>query len=590
MALLRTWLIRQIGTVGFAALLLLARPAGAQAPATAPTFTPPSAPSATLTTSPLAAVEKDAEVRSDSGLFFASDREMLFAAVVVFPPPMYPGIPIQSVVFGRRATSNQWTLLADLQGRITSMTIWHGQPAAVLSSGTWRSIYEANSTLGLPAPGGTPIVRLAGAGDTLVALTRRRNGEFRLLRLDSAPSGWVDVGPAPVKADQPLDLLAIPDMGATRVYLVTTGPVDGDGARSVQVSLARVPLQIPTTRPATRSAATSASTPQISSATRTASSLQASLTRPTLHLEPVTWETVAQFVPVEKTISQLRLLDVTDSPAPPPVPAPPAVWVDPGQTSAGGAYVLATNSAAPRRIDLGAFPGELGYSGSRLRMFYVTEKDDEKATGYMYEQVYDVPSGQPLGEPTKFRFPTLAAPDALQSFVSIAALVGLLLGMWRVMRLRSEFTPELLRAATALPLAPRTIRVAADAIDALPWLGTLIYLAFTGQISFFTGATDPQSLIFLLLAVAVVTTHTLITELLFGRSLGKALLGLQVTALNGKRALPREILLRNLLKIVEMLFFAAPYLTLLFSPLRQSFADSASGTLVTWVPPGAPKE
>jgi uncharacterized RDD family membrane protein YckC len=72
------------------------------------------------------------------------------------------------------------------------------------------------------------------------------------------------------------------------------------------------------------------------------------------------------------------------------------------------------------------------------------------------------------------------------------------------------------------------------------------------------------------------TTMELITR---GRSVGKLLTKTRVAALDGSRASASALLVRNLLRVIDILLFF-PLSFVLFSPLRQRVGDMAGGTIV----------
>ncbi len=90
-----------------------------------------------------------------------------------------------------------------------------------------------------------------------------------------------------------------------------------------------------------------------------------------------------------------------------------------------------------------------------------------------------------------------------------------------------------------------------------------------------------------LCTIAIFVAHTLLTELVFARSLGKMLMGLRVTTLNGERPRLWQLLVRNLLKSFDLL---APLLLVLIAlgPYRQRLGDLVARTVV--VEPTPPEE
>ena len=69
-------------------------------------------------------------------------------------------------------------------------------------------------------------------------------------------------------------------------------------------------------------------------------------------------------------------------------------------------------------------------------------------------------------------------------------------------------------------------------------------------------------------------------ELVLGRSIGKLLTGTRVAALDARPAPPAAVLVRNLLRIVDLMMLFFPLTFVIFSPLRQRVGDMAAGTIV----------
>ena len=126
-----------------------------------------------------------------------------------------------------------------------------------------------------------------------------------------------------------------------------------------------------------------------------------------------------------------------------------------------------------------------------------------------------------------------------------------------------------------LALAETGRRFAAGLIDAVPFIVPLIF--FT-QLVHLNGADmqDPSTaahdLTMLTLktgmaAFAVYLLHTAVSEALTGRTLGKMLLGLRVVRLDGGTPDVYSLLIRNLLRLVDVGPFGLPLMLILFSPL-----------------------
>lgn len=83
--------------------------------------------------------------------------------------------------------------------------------------------------------------------------------------------------------------------------------------------------------------------------------------------------------------------------------------------------------------------------------------------------------------------------------------------------------------------------------------------------------------------------HTLITELFVARTLGKALLGLRVSSLTGKRPKLWQILVRNIMKVFELIAWFLLILPLI-GPYRQRLGDLVGRTVVVSDASGQPNK
>lgn len=88
-----------------------------------------------------------------------------------------------------------------------------------------------------------------------------------------------------------------------------------------------------------------------------------------------------------------------------------------------------------------------------------------------------------------------------------------------------------------------------------------------------------------LLVVGIFFLHTVVTEALTGRTLGKYFMSLRVTQLDGQRATVAQVVIRNLLKIVELIAWP-----LMAAPLMRPIARQRLGDLVAKTIVVAPRE
>lgn len=135
-----------------------------------------------------------------------------------------------------------------------------------------------------------------------------------------------------------------------------------------------------------------------------------------------------------------------------------------------------------------------------------------------------------------------------------------------------------------LRLADLSVRALAGLIDLLPCAVPVAFffgLSPHDMLQRWPGSASSglQALWPGLLVIALYLTHCTLSELLTARTLGKALLGLRVTDLQGAPPRPWQVLLRNLLKILDLTAWLLLILPIL-SPNRQRLGDLIARTVV----------
>jgi uncharacterized RDD family membrane protein YckC len=136
-------------------------------------------------------------------------------------------------------------------------------------------------------------------------------------------------------------------------------------------------------------------------------------------------------------------------------------------------------------------------------------------------------------------------------------------------------------------LASSGQRLSAGLIDGVPIILSLLYMASNVR-AFQSPNPDITWLLPVALAIVVYLLHTTLSELLTGRTLGKIVVGLQVVAVDGKPAKPGAIVIRNLLRVIDI--FPVPLAFLIItSPMKQRLGDMLAGTMVI-IGPRAPRE
>lgn len=207
-------------------------------------------------------------------------------------------------------------------------------------------------------------------------------------------------------------------------------------------------------------------------------------------------------------------------------------------------------------------------TSKRLRLLMISH--DQK-----YEQVYEEPEEQPATR-LSVDLPTLPEPIATETWLSAGAMLlaaATAAGLGR----RNNLVALATRPNTRLSLAPLLNRLAAGAIDAAPLL-VVVYAVATGDRAPTFAINAHGATRLLVMGVLVYLAHTTVAEVMCGQTIGKIILGLQVvTATSGVPTL-KSLLLRNGLRVIDLLTF--PLLLIVVSPLHQRLGDLAAGTVV----------
>jgi uncharacterized RDD family membrane protein YckC len=128
-------------------------------------------------------------------------------------------------------------------------------------------------------------------------------------------------------------------------------------------------------------------------------------------------------------------------------------------------------------------------------------------------------------------------------------------------------------------LAPLGVRFVAGLVDLAPILA-VIAIVHPANTSTMLASVDAKSLQSLTeLATLAYLLHTLVAEVICGQSLGKMAFGLKVVGPDGGRPTRLALVIRNLLRVVDVAL-ALPLVTVLISPLRQRVGDMVAGTVV----------
>lgn len=198
--------------------------------------------------------------------------------------------------------------------------------------------------------------------------------------------------------------------------------------------------------------------------------------------------------------------------------------------------------------------------------------------GRLLEQSF-TPAGQPLGDAREIEPRVPGQRGQAEYWLNLVIMIVLLVVMFTTLRQRPMPGLEQMRERR-LTLAPHSLRLLAGLIDAVPAVAASIYVAWrTGNEQSALEVLSATELAVVGLLSATYPLHTAIGELVAGRSLGKLLCGLRVCDVSGGAAKPGAILVRNFVRVPDVLL-VFPLAFILLSPLRQRVGDMAAGTIV----------
>jgi uncharacterized RDD family membrane protein YckC len=470
--------------------------------------------------------------------------------------------PPKTQVYARSVGDSQWLPVTQVEGRVVGMAHRGPQLALLLADGDWLLVSEEALVTGRYVPGDGQIIDLASDQDTLLALVR-----FRL----PAPAGPTTTA-----------------TGATPTTTATTAPTGP--ARLALYSLTdsgwveRADLSGATQNPwSDVSLAVVDSTIYVAARDRDERGLEAwRLSR--LGADG-RWGNAAAFDPPAGAAA-FELLGGG------PVPV---LWA----MSPTGAYSLHWFGTEGVRSEVvppppGVKPGEVAAAMAieRVRVLYYD------TAGKLLENAYDaLPPAAPAASrpasapPTRIMLPGRSIPPGLARVVNGLLTVALLFTIVASLR-RHRQMQEAMSSARKLPLAPPGRRLIAGLIDAAPLLAAAGVAALRKQQMDDPGGAWDDTIVraALISGVSFYFAHTTVTELLLGRTVGKLVCGLRVVGLDGERPGPGPLVIRNLLRIIDVLIAFFPLVLVLYSPLRQRAGDVAAGTLVVLSKAGAEAE
>ncbi|HRK30494.1 MAG TPA: RDD family protein [Tepidisphaeraceae bacterium] len=185
--------------------------------------------------------------------------------------------------------------------------------------------------------------------------------------------------------------------------------------------------------------------------------------------------------------------------------------------------------------------------------------------------------GTAAGKPVNLgRLPPVHKPMSIWSIL-LMALIAVLLSS-AVFRSEAESEAS---AAIHVELAPFARRFVAGMIDLFPLIiVTLWRVSLLDRDAAAEALADQTTLLYLAAGAISYLCYTTTMEMVFGRTVGKIACRLRVVGVDGTPPKRSSLLLRNLVRVIDVVP-GSPLLLLIFlSPLRQRLGDVMAGTIV----------
>lgn len=200
----------------------------------------------------------------------------------------------------------------------------------------------------------------------------------------------------------------------------------------------------------------------------------------------------------------------------------------------------------------------------------------ESGTEILIELALDAQSLEPVGDgyAVPLRLAAMSPEEVRKQIVMLLLYALLVVAVVTVLRQKPMPAPERLKDV-ASHLAPLSLRVTAGLVDALPLLIILgVWLKFDDRMG-----VSAEWVLFGAGAL-VYFGHLILAEWLTGRSLGKVMFGLKVVRTDGTPPGLWAVVLRNILRPLDVATFGVTLIMAMLTPLRQRLGDMAAATTV----------
>jgi uncharacterized RDD family membrane protein YckC len=236
-------------------------------------------------------------------------------------------------------------------------------------------------------------------------------------------------------------------------------------------------------------------------------------------------------------------------------------------------------------------PANIAVGPAENSLAVISPSKDRTLTCQIFDQ-----RGRPVTKPTPIDAHTQQHQvEIVQNVAMVVMILVLFLSLWQWRQ--RPMSPKLPTDMEVAPLHMRAFGFGIDLGIPLIIVSAVMGMFDTGSFTsmfatWFAALANPEELLnapLLMIVLAAYLLHVTIGELFFRRSVGKAILGLQVLMIDGRSPTLAAVLLRNLVRIPELLSgILVAYIFI--SEQRQRLGDLFARTLVVSqkVPPTPP--
>jgi uncharacterized RDD family membrane protein YckC len=494
-------------------------------------------------------------------LFAEGAGEQLWTAQVVTNADK--NLPGQRTIIRVRGAgeSERWQQVAEIAAPALSLTHRGSELVVLLRGGDWRFVADSGVRSGDRLPGNQPILALAGDGTTLWAvglaapdITNGTSAATRGAATRPATAATTDVErapPATTAATSPVPLL---------LYRLERGEWTAVAPLPTQL----LPQGELKNEPTALRMAIINGHPLLGGLMMNGALRTVQLTDNNAWLDRGT-------ITPPAAIERFELFGYRGQ---------PALWAA-AEAGAGAVYFHSDAWHGPTELNTQTpldanVDRALAVAFGRLRLLYAG------ADGKLFEQSFN-DQGRAESPPTQGQVQAQPPDPRIAQLVQLGMMVLLMFVMLSTLRRRGSIQ-EAMRKADRLALAPLGARFLAGVIDALPLLAVPVFVAITAhsldQAVLKERMNDSVVQAWEGGAVLFYVAYTMLSEMFFGRTLGKLLFGLRVANLDGSRVTVRAAALRNVLRFIDLFLALFPLVMVFLSPLRQRIGDVAAGTLV----------